>query len=122
MRSKGLRGGWCIGSETLLSSEDVMVRSSRFMWLMALIAILFLGAAFITLRAAERARATSQELLRPSPTPPSRPAPSALPTPAPTAHPPPSAPEESATITDDPTVAPDAAEPADNNVSFPSDI
>jgi hypothetical protein len=38
------------------------------------------------------------------------------------AHPPPSAPEESATIADDPTTAPDAAQSADNNVSFPTDI
>lgn len=33
-----------------------------------------------------------------------------------------SAPEESATIDDDPTVAPDADQSADNNVSFPVDI
>lgn len=30
--------------------------------------------------------------------------------------------EESATIQDDPTVAPDAAESADNNITFPVDI
>jgi hypothetical protein len=41
---------------------------------------------------------------------------------APVAHPPPAAPEESATISDDPTTAPDAAQSADNNVSFPTDI
>jgi hypothetical protein len=39
-----------------------------------------------------------------------------------TAHPPPSAPEESATIVDDPTIAPDAAQSADHSVSFPADI
>ena len=38
------------------------------------------------------------------------------------AHPPPSAPEESATIADDPTLAPDAAQSADRSVSFPADI
>jgi hypothetical protein len=37
-------------------------------------------------------------------------------------HPPPSAPEESATIVDDPTVAPDAAQSADKDVTFPTDI
>jgi len=37
-------------------------------------------------------------------------------------HPPASAPEESATITDDPTTAPDPSQSADNNVSFPTDI
>jgi len=36
--------------------------------------------------------------------------------------PPPSAPEESATIQDDPIIAPDAEESADHNVSFPVDI
>lgn len=30
--------------------------------------------------------------------------------------------EESATIKDDPTIAPDASQSADNNVSFPVDI
>jgi hypothetical protein len=34
----------------------------------------------------------------------------------------PSAAEESATIKDDPTVAPDPKQSADNNVSFPVDI
>ncbi len=33
-----------------------------------------------------------------------------------------SRPEESATIRDDPTIAPDSKQSADNNVSFPSDI
>ena len=37
-------------------------------------------------------------------------------------HPDPSAPEESATIVDDPTTAPDPSQSADNNVSFPNDI
>jgi hypothetical protein len=37
-------------------------------------------------------------------------------------RPPPSKAEESATIEDDPTVAPDEGESADNNVSFPVDI
>lgn len=34
----------------------------------------------------------------------------------------PSAAEESATITDDPIIAPDSSESADSNVSFPVDI
>jgi hypothetical protein len=51
----------------------------------------------------------------------------AAPTPAPPAakSPPagaPQVPEESATIRDDPTIAPDPKQSADNNVSFPSDI
>ncbi len=37
-------------------------------------------------------------------------------------RPPPAAPEETATIHDDPTVAPDSQDSADNAVTFPSDI
>ena len=72
--------------------------NNRSIWLIVLSTVLFFGAAFVTLRAAEQA---------------SRPAPT---------HPPASAPEESATITDDPTTAPDPSQSADNNVSFPNDI
>jgi hypothetical protein len=73
--------------------------NNRSIWLIVLSTVLFFGAAFVTLRAAERA---------------SRP--------APPTHPPASAPEESATITDDPTTVPDPSQSADNNVSFPNDI
>lgn len=45
--------------------------------------------------------------------------PGALKPPAPGA---PQVPEESATIRDDPTIAPDPKQSADNNVSFPNDI
>jgi hypothetical protein len=69
------------------------MRNNRSIWLMILGAAIFLSAAFVTLRAAEQA-----------------------------GHPPPSAPEETATITDDPTTAPGPAQSADNNVSFPTDI
>ena len=34
----------------------------------------------------------------------------------------PQVPEESATIRDDPTIAPDPKQSADNNISFPNDI
>jgi hypothetical protein len=68
--------------------------NSRSMWFMIVLAAIFMAAAFVTLRAAEK-----------------------VPT-----HPPPSAPEETATIVDDPTTAPDAGQSADNNVSFPADI
>jgi hypothetical protein len=68
---------------------------------MIAVAMLFMGAAFVTLRAAERVSVPR--------------APSS-------AHPPPAAPEESATITDDATIAPDPGQSADNNVSFPTDI
>jgi hypothetical protein len=105
--------------------------NNRSIWLIVLSTVLFFGAAFVTLRAAEQA---------------SRPAASATaaiggalpagrsqaaagpqtrtrpPSGAPPAHPPASAPEESATISDDPTTAPDPSQSADNNVSFPNDI
>jgi hypothetical protein len=35
---------------------------------------------------------------------------------------PPQVPEESASVRDDPTIAPDVKQSADNNVSFPNDI
>jgi hypothetical protein len=66
--------------------------------------VLSSGAAFLIARAAE-------------PPPPPKPAPQkALPPGAP------QVPEESATIRDDRTIAPDPKQSADNNVSFPSDI
>jgi hypothetical protein len=80
--------------------------NNRSIWLIVLSTVLFFGAAFVTLRAAEQA-------IRPA----ARPQAGAPPT-----HPPASAPEESATIADDPTTAPDPSQSADNNVSFPNDI
>ena len=108
--------------------------NNRTMWLIATSTILFLGAAFITLRAAERA---SQAAIAPAggtiTVPPVTPRTTAapgtigapgvtVPSEAPSKHPPPAAPEESATIIDDPATAPDPAQSADNNVSFPTDI
>ena len=73
--------------------------NKRSFWLSTLGAVLVIAAAFVTVRSAVKAT-----------------------DPPPPIHPTPSAPEESATIIDDPTVAPDSAESADHNVSFPSDI
>ena len=82
-------------------------------WLISLTTVLFVGAAFLTLRAASSApAAVPQTTTHATPAPPG----------TPPSHPPPSAPEESATIADDPTTAPDPAQSADNNVSFPTDI
>jgi cytoskeletal protein RodZ len=89
------------------------MQNNRTIWLIVLSTVLFLGAALVTLRAAEQAN-------RPTAVQASGPAASA--TRAKPTHPPASAPEESATITDDPTTAPDPAQSADNNVSFPTDI
>jgi hypothetical protein len=128
------------------------MQNNRTIWLIVLSTVLFLGAALVTLRAAEQAsRPTAAQVsgpaarapassnpatsltpgmqAAPATTPAARPAtraasaagatsaPRAKPT-----HPPASAPEESATITDDPTTAPDPSQSADNNVSFPTDI
>ena len=69
---------------------------SRRTWCLGLIALLVFVAVCVALLAGPRAAAAP-----PAPTP---------------------VPEESATISDDPTVAPDAAQSADRSVSFPSDI
>jgi hypothetical protein len=88
-----------------------MKKPSRSLWLMPLAALVFFGAAFVTLRAAEQVTAQAAP-----------PATLAKPTLPPPSHPAPSAPEESATIADDPTTAPDPSQSADNTVSFPADI
>jgi cytochrome c-type biogenesis protein CcmH/NrfF len=80
-----------------------MNKPTRLLWLMPLAAVLFCSAALVTLRAAEQAN--QQQSVAPAPK-----------------HPAPSKPEESATIADDPTIAPDSSQSADNDVSFPSDI
>jgi hypothetical protein len=82
------------------------MQNNRTIWLIVLATVLFFGAAFVTLRAAERVGQSA----------------AATRIPTPPAHPPAAAPEESATISDDPTTAPDPSQSADNNVSFPTDI
>jgi hypothetical protein len=79
------------------------MQSNRMNWLIALSVMALLGAAVVRLRAAEQnfAPAVVNSVKQ---------------------HPPASAPEESATIKDDPTTAPDPSQSADNNVSFPTDI
>lgn len=93
-----------------LDSEWCAMPNNRSIWLIVLSTVLFFGAAFVTLRAAEQAT-------RPAAGAPARPQANSPPT-----HPPAAAPEESATISDDPTTAPDPSQSADNNVSFPNDI
>lgn len=73
-----------------------MKNTWRSVGVMTLLSLLCLGAVFVTLRA------TAQNADAPAPKP--------------------SVAEESATIQDDPTVAPDSNQSADNNVSFPVDI
>jgi hypothetical protein len=83
--------------------------NNRSIWFFVLSTALFFGAALMTLRAAEQASRPAAV----APHPQVHPAP---------VHPVPSAPEESATISDDPTTAPDPSQSADSNVSFPTDI
>jgi hypothetical protein len=123
--------------------------NNRSIWLIVLSTVLFFGAAFVTLRAAEQAGRTTAgapaALAGPQAvgSPQTLTGPQAVGSPqtlagpqtaggtqartrtqagSPPTHPPASAPEESATITDDPTTAPDPSQSADNNVSFPNDI
>jgi len=84
------------------------MQNNRWIGFLLLGTALFFGAAFVTLRAAEQAGRHAAAAATKTNTTPS--------------HPPLSAPEESATITDDPTTAPDPSQSADNNVSFPTDI
>lgn len=85
------------------------MRNNQMNWVVAVGAVALLGTAVVTLRAAEQAteHATSRAV---------------APAGVAKQHPPASAPEESATIADDPTTAPDPSQSADNNVSFPTDI
>jgi hypothetical protein len=97
------------------------MRNNRAIWLIVLSTVLFFGAAFVTLRAAEQAGVADRGTAGGSPAVglQSR---GDQPGASPPVHPAPSAPEESATISDDPTTAPDPSQSADNNVSFPTDI
>jgi hypothetical protein len=102
------------------------MQNNRLMWIIVLSSVLFFGVAVVTLRAAERAVHPGASAAVHS-GPASAVAPGKQPATAHTVlperqHPPASAPEESATIADDPTTAPDAAQSADNNVSFPTNI
>src|ERR1700732_1592686 len=88
-------------------SEWCVMPNNRSIWLILVSTVLFFGAAFVTLRAAEQASH------RPAPasaagqaTPASVSAAPGAAVPTPTGHPPPAAPEESAAIADDPPTAP----------------
>ena len=74
--------------------ENHMKTLWRSVPLIGLLFLLCLGAALFTLRATAQEKAPAQA----------------------------SEPEESATIKDDPTIAPDAAQTSDHNISFPTDI
>jgi hypothetical protein len=86
------------------------------------VAVLITGAAVLESRAADQSAAggnrTGNQPSRPQAADTAAPKGSAIKPAAPGA---PQVPEESATVRDDPTVAPDPKQSADNNVSFPND-
>jgi hypothetical protein len=112
-----------------------MKTSQRSIWLMTGLGLLCTSAALVTLRAAEQKASHSTAPATAASPAPARQAPASGPgatqaattpsstSPAPAAgstSKPPAA--DGTTIHDDPTVAPDPQESADNNVSFPVDI
>ena len=102
------------------------MRNKQMNWLLAVSAVALLGTAVVTLRAAEQAtQRAAASAVRGGPTPETGTGAmshAVAPAGGTKQHPPASGPEESATITDDPTTAPDPSQSADNNVSFPTDI
>lgn len=102
------------------------MRNKQTNWLLAVGAVVVVGTAVVTLRAAESVESDASESatgMRQSPATATGAMSHALaPTGTAKQHPPAAAPEESATIADDPTTAPDPSQSADNNVSFPTDI
>ena len=95
------------------------MRNKQMNWLLAVGAVALLGTAVVTLRAAEQA---TQRAATSADTSTGAKSHAVAPAGGTKQHPPASAPEESATITDDPTTAPDPSQSADNNVSFPTNI
>jgi len=92
-----------------------MTQVRRAIGILTSIAVVCAGAIVLQTRAADQQRPSvaSRTDAAPAPVPPAAKAPPAGA---------PQVPEESATIRDDPTTAPDPKQSADNNVSFPSDI
>jgi hypothetical protein len=81
-----------------------MKKPHRATWILTTVVLLSSGTALVTIGAAERtAKPVTPQAAAPAPGAPA-------------------IPEESATIRDDPTIAPEPKQSADNNVSFPSDI
>src|SRR5262245_8180738 len=112
-----------------------MKHSRRRFRTLPVLATLMIGAAVLTLgasaqeTAAPETSATPSQDQAPAPAQDSSPEPATGPAAGKSAgeaskkgKPAPSKAEESATIEDDPVIAPDAKESADNNVTFPTDI
>jgi hypothetical protein len=86
-----------------------MKKLRRSTWILTTVVLFSSGTAIVTIGAAASGPKSTA----------AKPVPPQTATPAPGA---PAIPEESATIRDDPTIAPDPKQSADDNVSFPADI
>jgi hypothetical protein len=101
----------------------------RSIMMVTMVVLAFAGGVFVTLRAAEPtsevpaaaqpAPPTAGDKSAPGTKPPSTKPPSTKP---PSTKPPSTKPRARAPIVDEPTVAPDSQDSADNSVSFPADI
>jgi hypothetical protein len=96
----------------------------RSIMMVTMVVLAFAGGVFVTLRAAEP---TSEVPAAAQPAPPTagdKSAPGTKPpsTKPPSTKPPSTKPRARAPIVDEPTVAPDSQDSADNSVSFPADI
>jgi outer membrane biosynthesis protein TonB len=91
----------------------------RSIMVVTMVVLAFAGGVFVTLRAAEP---TSEVPAAAQPAPPTAGDKSAPGTKPPSTKPPSTKPRARAPIVDEPTVAPDSQDSADNSVSFPADI
>jgi outer membrane biosynthesis protein TonB len=91
----------------------------RSIMMVTMVVLAFAGGVFVTLRAAEP---TSEVPAAAQPAPPTAGDKSAPGTKPPSTKPPSTKPRARAPIVDEPTVAPDSQDSADNSVSFPADI
>jgi hypothetical protein len=88
----------------------MMTRLRRSTWIVIAVVLISTGAAFVTMATVPPPATPKAAVPRP-----------AVPKAAAPALGAPPPPEESATIRDDPTIAPDPKQSADNDISFPSD-
>ena len=96
-----------------------MKKPHRSTWILTTVVLLSAGTAIVAIGAAEPTTVRGAAEAAPPKSTAAKPVTPQAATPAPGAPP---MPEESATIRDDPTIAPEPRQSADNNVSFPSDI
>jgi len=91
----------------------------RSIMMVTMVVLAFAGGVFVTLRAAEPTSEAPAAAQPAAPTAGDKSAPGTKP---PSTKPPSTKPRARAPIVDEPTVAPDSQDSADNSVSFPADI